>query len=279
MLQVLNRTLRLGVLLVPLAANAHGPQIQITATGGKIVTRSVFLDGPYGESLGAPTSAYVMSLLPAVPTSPLWHARPNTALVPDLLNPGALKPEFFSGPGLAFGAGQTFTEGTTLSLRFTQGLKLWDGDSFEDAGAEELRAYRGGNPAAPSASILTSDLGPSGPLSLPPVSYTAEGVESHATVRYNLLGAAPADGVYLTGLRIEASGGIDPPLPSDTFYFVLSKNAGAGALAAATASLGFPASAVQSLDVPEPATLAAASLSLAAVALGSRQRVARGRQG
>src|SRR5262245_17149292 len=136
-------------------AAAHGPQIQITGETGKIMTRRLHLDGPYSDSLTAPTAVYVMPLREFVG---VWYSRPNEKL---LLG----QPEFFSGPGLAYGYGYDpltpgsapFTEGAKFELGFTAGLKRWDGTAFVDAGPAEMEAFTGGNPNSPTGVARTTD--------------------------------------------------------------------------------------------------------------------------
>src|SRR5262245_35974904 len=77
-------------------ARAHGPQIQLTGESGKIVPRRLILDGPYSTTLTPPTSVYVM---PLAESGAVWYSRPNGHLLPSGL------PEFFSGPGFAYGFG------------------------------------------------------------------------------------------------------------------------------------------------------------------------------
>ena len=59
------------------ATHAHGPQIQITNDGGKIVTREMFQDSPY-EHLAAPKLVYVM---PMLDFNGVCHSRPNNAVL------------------------------------------------------------------------------------------------------------------------------------------------------------------------------------------------------
>lgn len=257
-------------------SSAHGPQIQLTGESGKITTRRLILDGPYSDSLTPVTSVYVMPLKEYLGA---WYPRPNDSLLPGDI------PEFFSGPGFAYGYGfdsatpavTPFTAGAKFGLTYTAGLKRWNGSSFADAGATELVAFTGGNPEAPTATAKTSDTGPFASLAVPAgagtISFTAEGDEVHSTVRYRLLGdgtlatAPSADGVYLLGLQLSISSG--DKTPSDPFYYVLTKNASAGDVSAAVASLGFAPNLVQTI-VPEPGS---ASLTLLGVSvLGATRR-------
>jgi hypothetical protein len=214
----------------------------VTNTDGRIVTRQLFLEGPYGGSLTAPRSVYVMPLLPL---NGAYFSRPNDAEAA----PGV--PQYFSGPGLAFGFGQTFASGSNLQLTFTDGLKLWDGGGFSDPGDEQIRAFRGSF-ASPTATAVTSDLGPFAVLNFPPIpaSYNAE---AHNSARFVLLGdgtdpLAPSDdGVYLLSMQLLST---DSTVgPSDPFYFVLYKNAGLSEAMDAARALGFDRTAIQ--VVPE----------------------------
>lgn len=248
-------------------ALAHGPQIQITNDNNKIVTRELLNDGPYSDSLTAPKSVYVMPLLEF---SGVWYSRPNNEQLAGL-------PAFPSGPGLAYGydltngGPQAFAAGSVISVGFLDGLKLWNGAAFADAGVTELKAFRGSNPniATPDANFaITSDAGPLDSLSLAAVAenYGADGDEVHGSFRWALLGdgssptSTSLDGVYL--LKLQATSTQGGLAASDPYYFVLHKNAAPEAVAAAVNSLGFAPGLVQ--VVPEPS----AALMLAAVGVG-----------
>ena len=86
-----------AVALTTQFASAHGPQIQITGESGQIATRRLLPDGPYSTTLTAETSVYVMPLREHLG---VWYSRPNGAIHPVLQTP-----EFFSGPGIAYGYG------------------------------------------------------------------------------------------------------------------------------------------------------------------------------
>ena len=95
--------------LAPLWACAHGPQIQLTDTNDKIVTRTLISNAPYGDSLTDAKSVYVLPILKAVSGSPstdYWTVMPNSSIDPIL---GSSQFQF--GPGLAYGYGHTFADG------------------------------------------------------------------------------------------------------------------------------------------------------------------------
>jgi hypothetical protein len=249
--------LALSTALASLTAQAHGPQIQITNDNGKIVTRRLILDGPYSHSLTQPKSVYVMPLLDF---ESVWYSRPNHDI-----DPITHLPAFPSGPGLAYGydladgGPQAFAAGSILSVGFTDGLKLWNGAAFTDAGATELKAFRGSNVniATPAANFaITSDTGPFDSVSLAAVAagYGSEGAEVHSSLRFALLGdgsspnSGSPDGVYLLGLQLSSTQA--SLSASESYYFVLHKNTTPSAIEDAVQSLGFAASAVQ--YVPEP---------------------------
>jgi prepilin-type N-terminal cleavage/methylation domain-containing protein/prepilin-type processing-associated H-X9-DG protein len=237
---------------------AHGPQIQITGESGKIVTRQLFLDGPYSAALTAPRSVYVMPLVDYLGVS---YVRPNNV---DFISPGL--PEFYSGPGLAYGYGYDaatkpapFEPGSKFGLTFTAGFKRWNGGAFVDAGAAQMQAFTGVF-TAPSGMAATTDAAPFARLTIPAgadaVSYSSEGAEVHSTARFRFLGdgftpSSAASGVYLLSLQLTSTQvGMQP---SDPFYFVLTKGSPPSSVNAAVASLGLSSSLVQ--YVPEPASL------------------------
>jgi hypothetical protein len=255
--------------------------MQITATNGKIVTRGVMTD--VYTPLTAPKSVYVMEVLDF---RGVWYARPETVLNPPSHPTAPGQPTYYSGPGLAFGIGQTFTAGSVLSLNFTTGLRLWNGSSFGDAGTTELQYYRGGSIGAggqlinPIASILTSDGSVSPSLAFSAIVGGYDD-EAHSSARLRFLGdgtttilgtgtiaSEPADGVYLASLVVATS---DPGVAaSDPYWFVMHKGVPWSDVVAAVGALNVPNSAVQVLGVPEPSTLVLAGLAL--TALVSRRR-------
>jgi hypothetical protein len=259
-------------------ACAHGPQIQVTADAGKIVTRRLVNDGPYSATLTPPTSVYVM---PVAQYQGVWYSHPNAEIDPILHIPA-----FPSGPGLAYGYGYDaanpapFPLGSQFNLAFTVGLKAWNGSAFADAGSAELEAFRGSGVNLVVA--RTSDSGPPASIKFPSVispsmgiSFAADGAETHTSVSFRFLGDGVStnstlpDGVYLAGLQL---GSTSASLQaSDPFYFVLTKNAGGSNVAAAVATLGINSSAVQ--FAPEPNTLVSASpVVVIALAVARRRR-------
>jgi hypothetical protein len=266
-------------LLPALAATtawAHGPQIQVTNDNNKIVTRNLILEEPYSTTLTPPTLAYVMPLLPF---NGAWYSRPNNT--PSATIPGA--PEYPSGPGWAYGYDQVdggpraFEAASVLTTTFIDGLKLWNGSSFVDAGATQLKAFRGSNvdiSTPPENFAITSDVAPFDSVSLAPLAadYTSGG---HSSLRFALLGdgtlptSSSPDGVYLLSLRLSSSQtGLSP---SDPYHFVLSKNAPTSQVVAAVRSLGIASSAVQWV-VPEPSSIAVASIGLLGLVPARRRR-------
>lgn len=268
----LSLALTLFAALAAATCHAHGPQIQITNDNNKIVTRRLLLDGPYSNSLTAPKSVYVMALLAV---DGVWYSRPNNEI-----DPITQLPAFPSGPGLAYGydladgGPQEFAADSVLSIGFTDVLKLWDGATFTDAGATELKAFRGSNPniTSPAANFaVTSDSSPFDSVSLPAVaaSYGSDGAEVHNSIRFALLGdgisptSASSHGVYLLSLQISSTqAGLEP---SDEYFFLLHKNAATEAIVDAVGALGFAPSQVQ--WVPEPASLLSLAIGAASCSL------------
>jgi hypothetical protein len=276
--------LTLSAALVAATACAHGPQIQITNDSNKIVNRELHLDGPYSTTQTVPKSVYVMSLLPF---EGVWYSRPNSEL-----DPITLLPAFPSGPGLAYGydladgGSQAFAAGSVLSINFVDGLKRWNGAAYVDAGATQLKVFRGSNAnisSPPENFAITTDAGPFDSVSLPAVAagYGTEGPEVHNSIRFALLGdgtsstSSSPDGVYSLKLQISSTqAGLSP---SDPYYFVLYKNAAAGDVAAAVRSLGYAASAVQWVT-PEPGTSSIAAIGSASLLSVRITRSRRGRR-
>jgi hypothetical protein len=253
---------------------AHGPQIQITGEGGKIVTRELILDGPYSDSLTDVKSVYVM---PVRENVGVWYSRPNGEI-----DPALHVPAFFSGPGIAYGYGfdlshpssAAFTPGSEFSLNFTAGPRRWDGAAFVDPGPVQVEAFRG-SIGAPTATAHTSDAAPFASLPFGAVNYGTDGDEVHVTSRFRLLGdgVSPAvespDGVYLLSLQLENT----RTAASDPFYFVLNKNQPRTTVDAAVASLNIATPLVQ--FVPEPGAVGLSIFGLAAAVLARPRRRSR----
>lgn len=251
-------------------ACAHGPQIQITIDDSKLVTRQLHLDGDYSLAITPPKSVYVM---PLVPLDGVWYSRPNNSLLAGI-------PQFPSGPGLAYGYDQAdggdraFAAVSVLSVQFADGLKLWNGVSFVDAGATQLKGFRGSNPAidTPAANFaVTSDSGPFDSVSLAAIS-DSYNAEAHGSLRWALLGdgasptSASPDGVYLLSMQLTSTQ--DGLASSDPYYFLLHKNASPEAIQGAVKTLGLPSAVIQ--HVPEPSAMA--MLALAGIGLLSTRR-------
>lgn len=261
------------LVMLAIPAIGHGPQIQITVDGGKIVTRELLPDGPYSNALSAPKSLYVMPVKPsAILAGTVWYSRPNTAI-----NPSTLQPAFPSGPGLAYGydladgvGPQAFAAGSQITLDFTAGLKRWNGSAFVDPGVTQLMAFRGSNITAPTATAVTSDTGPFASLSVSAVEadYGMEGKEVHSGLRFAFLGdgtsytSSVPDGIYLLSMIV--SNIPAGPSPSNEFHFLLNKNSPWTTAQAAADSLGIPAT-LQQWTAPEPGAIGLAAIGLLAI--------------
>lgn len=233
---------------------AHGPQLQVTTAGGKLVTNAVFADqdpvlgyGPVSD----PKRVYVMPLTNSLGDGQ-YFARPNT------------EASYYSGPGFAYGFAD-LEIGSQIELKFLEGLLHWDGATFVDPGTEQLQAFRGSH-LAPSSSIVTVDGGVSAGLIAVPS--FAPGASAHATARFRILGdgvsstAASADGVYLATMQLSSNSAAPVVENSDPYFFLLHKNATQtdidAALAALLSSQGIDSSLVQ--VVPEPGSVALAAI-------------------
>jgi hypothetical protein len=234
-------------------ANGHGPQIQVTNTSSKIVTRELIPAGPYGNSLTAPKSVYVIPILQAItgnPSTAYWQVMPNSDIDP-ILSVSAYQ----FGPGLAYGFGHTFDAGQHFNVNFTDSLKRWNGANFAaNPGPEEIGAFRGDS-TSPADTAFTTNSGPFQGLVFNNISATYN-AESHSSMRFRVLGdgasalVEPQDGLYLLQLQITST---QPSLAaSDPFYFLLYKNASPSSLNSAVLSLGIDPSLVQFLPIPEP---------------------------
>ena len=239
---------------------AHGPQIQLTAEGGKIVTRQVMVD-VYSPA-SPKTSIYV---LPVAEVSSVWVVQP----------PGTAG----SGPGIAPGVG--FVDAATHPFKsggyatsIADGLKKWNGSNFVDAGATQLQLYKtvSGNPLT----ATTSDVGPFESLAY---NLNVASDEAHSGMGYRFLGdgvssaSALADGVYLLSLQLSAPGLTE----SDPFYFVLPKGVTPAEAGQATFAFaqqqGIDADAIQAMAaIPEPTGVALAVAAIGGCASLRRRR-------
>ena len=248
------------------AAWAHGPQIQITNSGNKIVTRELLLDGPYSPAVTVPKSVYVLALLPF---SDVRVFAPQRCHRSDYAIAGV---SLWTRSGLRLRPCRWRAAIVCRRQCFVDQLcrraECWNGASFVDAGATQLKAFRGSNASitTPLENFgITTDAGPFDGLSLPAVAadYGAEAAEVHNSIRFSLLGvgtsptSSSADGVY--SLKLQLSSTQSGLAPSDPYYFVLYKNATTGEIAAAVRSLGFAPSAVQWVT-PEPAACSLAAI-------------------
>lgn len=253
-------------------ARAHGPQIQLTAESGKIVTHEIMIDTYF--PLTPVKSLYV---LPVALVSGQHQVQP----------PGTSG----SGPGIAPGVGFVDAAshpfkfgGLNYSTSFVDGLFKWNGAAFVDAGDVQLQMFKtvSGSPLT----ITTAD-----GAAVAGFSYSvsqaggAEGPEnSHTGMGFRFLGdgvtpgSALSDGIYLASLKVTHTPPASSTLESDPFYFLLSKGAAGIDVAAATNGFaqqkGIPLSAVQSFVAPEPTCGCLAIFSLGALA-AVRRRVAR----
>lgn len=274
--------------ITPLCLFAHGPQLQINQVGGAIVTRNIMND--VYEPLTDPKSVYV---IPVLDYRGVWYARPETSLYqpPHVL---AGEPIYYSGAGLAYGLGQTFEVGSVFKIQFEDGLKLWNGANFADAGDVQLQSYRSGSIGLngelinPSASAVTTDSGPFAELPFAPVAAGYDN-EAHSTARLRFLGdgathtqgtgttaTEPGDGIYLAKFQVtntyyDTDTMTDFTIESDPYYFVLHKNASWVDVRNAARSLGGP-SEIQYLGVPEPRGLALCAVLISALGWSIRRQ-------
>jgi len=238
------------------AANAHGPQIQVTNSNSKITTRELNPEGPYGNSLTPEKTVYVIPVAKVVSGSAAtdyWTVLPNSSIDPTL---GVSAYQF--GPGLAYGYGHTFASGEHFNVNFTDPLKYWDGSSFVATYPgfdEEIGAFRGDNTTAADQAFTTNSA-PFQGLVFSNISATYN-AESHSSMRFRMLGdgvsalVEPADGIYLFRFQIASTqAGL---ASSDVVSLVLHKNATSGQLTSAVNSLGVDPLLVQFVNVPEPA--------------------------
>jgi len=252
-----------GIVAVAASATSawsHGPQIQLTAESGKIVSRQVLVDTYVPVT--PVTSIYV---LPVASVSGQWLVQP----------PGTSG----SGPGIAPGVG--FVDAASYPFKtgdyttsLVDGLKKWDGASFVDAGDVQLQLYK--NVDGSPRTATTTDVGPFASVTYP---LTVANDDAHTGMGFRFLGdggsstSALPDGVYLLSLKVGTAGLTE----SDPFYFVLPKGVapqvtGTAAFAFAQQQ-GIAAGAIQAMTaIPEPATQAMAVVALAGCAAARRRR-------
>ena len=253
---------------LPHCGRAHGPQIQITDTGDKIVTRTLLANAPYGDSLTVQKSLYVMPILKAVSgatSTDFWTVMPNNSIDPIL---GSSQFQF--GPGLAYGFGHTFADGNHFTVNFINPLQRWNGTAFiDDPAAEAVGAFRGDATAPADQLVISGSSGTPQSLAFSNISPTYDS-DAHSSMRFRSLGdgasalVAPADGLYLLALQITST---QPGLAaSDPIYFLLDKNVAEGDVDAAVASLHVSPALVQFVAVPEPDGVVLALLATAGAA-------------
>lgn len=238
--------LKVGMLLVLASSHAgvaaaHGPQIQLTAETGKIVTRRMLADEPYSP-LQPPTSIFV---LPTVLQSGEW------LITPPSLTTG-------TGPGVAVGygydtgnpSGHPFQTGA-YTVGVADGLKRWDGAALVDAGATQMRINK---------NAIIAETTDAGPFASVTWTINVTSVGAHSGLGYRFLGdgVSPTSpvpsGVYVLSLEL-SHGSLTK---SDPYYFVIPRGAAAGEVNAAVSALassrGIAASAIQYV-VPEPGSM------------------------
>jgi hypothetical protein len=161
--------------------------------------------------------------------------------------------------------------GKSFGLRFTSGLRAWNGSGFVDAGNEQLQAFSGDATSAivsttPRALTddATTDNGAGPSFINTPVGTTWSNAP-HFSWSFRILGngvddtVAPDDGVYLAQYRVYSNasdpGGSTTIGESDIVSLLLFKNASLTEQQAAVASLNLASSQVQYAYTPEPASL------------------------
>jgi hypothetical protein len=255
-------------------ARAHGPQIQITDTNDKIVTRTLISNAPYGDSQTDEKSVYVLPILKAVSGSPAtdyWTVMPNSVIDPILGSS-----EFQFGPGLAYGYGHTFADGYHFTVSVLGALQLWNGSAFvNDPGVEAVGAFRGDATSSPDQLVFSGTSSGTQGLAFSNITSTYNS-DSHSSMRFRLLGdgasalVAPPDGLYLLTLQVTSN---QPGLASsDPFNFLLYKNASMSSINAAVASLNVGSTLVQFVPVPEPSVFMLATFGTVSTLLTRQQR-------
>jgi len=266
----------IGVLAaVASSATAHGPQIQITSDNNKIVTRQLQPGNSYSSTNGltTPASVYVLPV-----KSVLFNGNPIARVQP-------IDIEVF-GPGFTYGYDQSvpmpgplkFTAGLELHV---EGLQIWNGTSFVDTGAGKeqlgIRQSSSNVLADTHKTVMGGNVDVPIPISAP---YPAD---AHSSVRYQLLGdglsetTASRDGIYLVTLELSGTQTTPSLLPSDTFYYILSKNVDYNALTNAVSSFAakqnIAANRVQYAPgvIPEPSAIVLAGIGIIAATIRLRR--------
>ncbi len=236
-------------LISPRLSQAHGPQMQIDISGGKIVTRSILVDDY--TPLTDPVRVYVLPINSVDVISPLagteWRPNPSPGFACEY------------APGLA---------NSIINLGFTGGLQAWTGTAFVDAGTAQMQAYKTNSNGRFTNSIDDA----LSPLALVTTAAAPVPAGAHSGLTYKLLGngsdplSAIDDGIYLIGVQltsVAATLTTTTSYSSDPFYFLMNKNMSSDAVNSAYSSFmsstGFSSSQVQAFTViPEPSTWALA---------------------
>lgn len=218
----------------PLLAYGHGTLIQLGITNNQLTTHGL-VGEPYSASYPAQrlyTMNFTQRSLGDVHDG--WYVQLDS-------NP-------YLGPGISYSSVYGFLPSNTISISFAGGLQYWTGTEFADPGTEQLQGIRGSN-FNTATKFQTNDSGPLQGFSVTPTTVTAT---SHAQVYWRLLGDGTSptttsdDGVYLASFVASTTqSGI---ASSETYYFLMSKNASPAELSAASAF-------VSANFIPEPAAL------------------------
>lgn len=246
------------------AAFAHGPQMQITNDGNKIMTRQILTD-TYSP-ITAETRIYSMPLKPVsgnINGSPTnyWQGQPDSA--------------YTNGPGLAYGLDTDpfithvdnsdifLAAGNHFEVLLLDSLKVWNGASFVDPGTEQAKLIRvSGTPGTIVDSATTTDAGPASVSEDVLVYGNISSINpgSHSAAQVTLLGdgatfdSTPDDGLYLLQMKLISTQ--SNVLESAPYFFLLNKGMTSfdegNAISFLQSSYNISTSQVQT--VPEPAT-------------------------
>lgn len=213
--------------------------------------------------------------VPVYPTGPgvAWQYD-TTATVPGTF---AGTPTPIAGTGWALngtnsGPALVNVSGTRFGLKFSDGLKAWNGSTFVDPGTEQLQAFAGdatGVFSGTTPNAISSDAG-AGPSFVPasPIGTTWSN-GPHNSTSFRLLGdgvnpgSSSDDGIYLAQFQVTSTAVVPGTSTqigaSDPFYFVMYKGGTLDDALAVANTLGFSPSQVQAA-VPEPTALGAGAL-------------------